>query len=104
MDSGPAAAVSSSLRLQPAARIRGRVHVPGDKSISHRALVLAAIAEGTSTIRGRAAGGGQDSQAAPLLALGDAIPDIRTETEVFLADLRGLRSPRPCLARAHPRP
>src|SRR5258708_5715212 len=93
MDSGPAAAVSSSLRLQPAARIRGRVHVPGDKSISHRALVLAAIAEGTSTIRGRAAGEDQDSMAACLRALGVAIHDIGTETKVSGAGLRGLRSP-----------
>ena len=32
--------------------LRGRLRVPGDKSISHRALMLAAIAEGRSTIRG----------------------------------------------------
>jgi 3-phosphoshikimate 1-carboxyvinyltransferase len=32
--------------------LRGRVRVPGDKSISHRALMLAAIAEGRSHIRG----------------------------------------------------
>ncbi len=32
--------------------LRGRVRVPGDKSISHRALMLAALAEGTSRITG----------------------------------------------------
>jgi 3-phosphoshikimate 1-carboxyvinyltransferase len=32
--------------------LRGRVRVPGDKSISHRALLLAALAEGTSLVRG----------------------------------------------------
>jgi len=32
--------------------LRGRVTVPGDKSISHRALILAALAEGTSVVRG----------------------------------------------------
>jgi 3-phosphoshikimate 1-carboxyvinyltransferase len=32
--------------------LRGRVRVPGDKSISHRALMLTAIAEGTSHIHG----------------------------------------------------
>ncbi len=31
--------------------LNGRISVPGDKSISHRAVLLAAIAEGTSTIR-----------------------------------------------------
>lgn len=32
--------------------LRGRLRVPGDKSISHRALLLAALAEGTSVVRG----------------------------------------------------
>jgi 3-phosphoshikimate 1-carboxyvinyltransferase len=32
--------------------LRGRITVPGDKSISHRALILAALAEGTSVVRG----------------------------------------------------
>jgi 3-phosphoshikimate 1-carboxyvinyltransferase len=32
--------------------LRGRIRVPGDKSISHRALILAALAEGTSVVRG----------------------------------------------------
>lgn len=36
----------------PAAPLRGRVRVPGDKSIAHRALVLASLAEGASRIEG----------------------------------------------------
>lgn len=32
--------------------LRGRLRVPGDKSISHRALLLSALAPGTSRIRG----------------------------------------------------
>ena len=36
--------------------LRGRVRVPGDKSISHRALIFAALAEGTSTMRNLASG------------------------------------------------
>jgi 3-phosphoshikimate 1-carboxyvinyltransferase len=36
--------------------LRGRLRVPGDKSISHRALLLAALADGTSVIRGLADG------------------------------------------------
>ena len=32
--------------------LRGRVRVPGDKSVSHRALLIAARAEGTSTVAG----------------------------------------------------
>ena len=36
--------------IRPAA-VRGTVHVPGDKSISHRALMCGALAEGTSHVR-----------------------------------------------------
>ncbi len=36
--------------------LRGTVRVPGDKGISHRALLSAALASGRSTIRGLADG------------------------------------------------
>src|SRR5437870_5110065 len=36
--------------MPPAKRIRGRLTVPGDKSISHRAAMIAAMAEGSSRI------------------------------------------------------
>jgi 3-phosphoshikimate 1-carboxyvinyltransferase len=38
------------LAVYPAGPLRGRVRVPGDKSISHRALLLGALAEGDSHI------------------------------------------------------
>ena len=40
-----------NITVRPARAIRGVVRIPGDKSVSHRALLLAALAEGTSTIR-----------------------------------------------------
>jgi 3-phosphoshikimate 1-carboxyvinyltransferase len=36
----------------PTTRVGGRLRVPGDKSISHRALMLGAIAEGTTVVHG----------------------------------------------------
>lgn len=42
--------------ITPARAVRGAITVPGDKSISHRALMLAAIAEGDSRITGLATG------------------------------------------------
>ncbi|MGH8222327.1 MAG: 3-phosphoshikimate 1-carboxyvinyltransferase [Woeseiaceae bacterium] len=39
-------------RVHPSALTGGETSVPGDKSISHRALMLSAIADGESTIRG----------------------------------------------------
>lgn len=40
------------LRSSPVERLDGRVRVPGDKSVSHRALMLGAMAVGTTRIRG----------------------------------------------------
>ena len=40
------------LDLQPSASARGLVHLPGSKSISNRTLLLAALASGTTEIRG----------------------------------------------------
>ncbi len=39
------------MRIQPARRIRGRIQLPGDKSISHRAAIIAALAHGRSTLQ-----------------------------------------------------
>ncbi|TGU59058.1 3-phosphoshikimate 1-carboxyvinyltransferase, partial [Mesorhizobium sp. M00.F.Ca.ET.186.01.1.1] len=40
------------LRVRPAKKIAGTVRVPGDKSISHRAVMFGALAEGVTTIEG----------------------------------------------------
>lgn len=37
--------------IHPKGSLRGRITVPGDKSVSHRSLIFAALAQGTSTIR-----------------------------------------------------
>ena len=42
----------SEFVVEPCAGIAGRVRVPGDKSISHRALMLGAIASGTTQVEG----------------------------------------------------
>ena len=44
------------LRVDGPAPLRGRLRVPGDKGISHRALLFAALAEGRSRIAGLAGG------------------------------------------------
>ena len=41
-----------SYHVTPVARVGGTVSVPGDKSISHRALMLGAVSDGTTRIRG----------------------------------------------------
>ncbi len=41
---------SSTKKIKPAKRLTGSVRLPGDKSISHRYAMLAAIAEGPSEV------------------------------------------------------
>lgn len=49
--------MSRELRVDPAGHgLSGRLRVPGDKSVSHRALLLAALAEGRSVLRGLSSG------------------------------------------------
>jgi 3-phosphoshikimate 1-carboxyvinyltransferase len=61
--------------VSPARRFGGAVRVPGDKSISHRALILGALATGRTTIRGLAPGGDCRSTRACLAALGVAVSE-----------------------------
>src|ERR1700679_1216374 len=42
----------TGLTARPGGPLRGRIHAPGDKSISHRALILGALAEGETEIEG----------------------------------------------------
>jgi 3-phosphoshikimate 1-carboxyvinyltransferase len=57
----------------PAARLRGTPTLPGDKSISHRALLLAALARGESRISGAGDGADVRSTAEAMRALGASI-------------------------------
>ncbi len=68
---------AGTLLVRPAAALRGAPHVPGDKSVSHRALLLAALASGTSRITG--AGDGQDvrSTAAIVRRFGVSVERVR---------------------------
>ena len=49
-------AVSTATTVEPASFVRGCLRVPGDKSISHRYAILAALADGRSTFTGFATG------------------------------------------------
>lgn len=50
------AACPAEVRVTGGAALRGVLRVPGDKSISHRAVLLGALAEGTSELRGLSRG------------------------------------------------
>jgi len=60
------APAASPAAVRPAPRLRGEPRLPGDKSVSHRALLLGLLAEGESRIAG--AGDGRDVRATARLA------------------------------------
>jgi len=57
-------------RFQPQGPLRGRIRVPGDKSISHRAIMLSALAVGESRISGLLEGEDVLATAAAMRAMG----------------------------------
>jgi 3-phosphoshikimate 1-carboxyvinyltransferase len=74
--------------VQPADRIRGHLSVPGDKSISHRYALIAAVAAGRALLHNYAPGGDCASTLHCLAALGvvidrtaagDAVPTVQIE-------------------------
>lgn len=77
----------------PAAHLRGTLTVPGDKSISHRAAVLAALARGTTTIRGFLIAEDCRSTLGALRALGVRVTVRGRTVVVHGAGLDGLRPP-----------
>jgi 3-phosphoshikimate 1-carboxyvinyltransferase len=64
---------AESVAVRPAARLRGELRLPGDKSISHRALMLALLAAGESRIEGAGDGADIRSTAAICAALGASV-------------------------------
>jgi 3-phosphoshikimate 1-carboxyvinyltransferase len=62
--------------IQPAARLRGDLRLPGDKSISHRALILATMAAGESRISGAGDGADVRSSAGIMEALGARVERV----------------------------
>ncbi len=57
-------------------QVAGTIRVPGDKSISHRALILAALADGASRVRDILPSADVHSTAGALRAMGADIPQL----------------------------
>lgn len=78
----------------PAGALHGELDIPGDKSVSHRAIMLAAIAEGISRIRGFLEGEDTRATAAIFGRLGVGIEaPAPGERIVHGVGLHGLRAP-----------
>ena len=95
---GSTTARPEAARVRPSPRLRGELRLPGDKSISHRALLMAALADGASTIEGAGDGVDVRSTAGIVRTLGAAVdrrPDAgRTVSyRVVSPGADGLRQP-----------
>ena len=64
------------MKARPGGPLRGRVRAPGDKSISHRALILGALASGTTTIEGLLEGDDVLATAAAMRAFGAQVASL----------------------------
>ena len=85
---------ATSATVAPARHVRGRVRVPGDKSVSHRYALLAALARGTSRLVNFAPGADCRSTLACLGGLGvDVIDDTTGSITVVGRGLGRLGSP-----------
>ncbi len=81
------------MRVEPALSVQGGVALPGDKSISHRAVLLGAIADGESVVTGFGRSGDTESTVAAVRALGVRVEEEGDTLRITGAGLRGLRSP-----------
>jgi 3-phosphoshikimate 1-carboxyvinyltransferase len=79
--------------VQPAKRIRGRIRVPGDKSISHRAAMIAAVAEGVSRIQNFSTSADCRATLACLRQLGVEIEQDGADVTVHGVGMKDLRAP-----------
>jgi 3-phosphoshikimate 1-carboxyvinyltransferase len=81
-------------RISPARRISGTLRLPGDKSISHRYALLAAIAEGDTRIRNYSIGADCQSTLGAVSALGATVERRDGEIVIHGRGLDGLQAPR----------
>src|SRR3982751_5250267 len=73
--------------------VAGELRVPGDKSISHRALIFGALAEGPTRVRDILPSADVHSTAGVLRALGVDIPPLGPSIEFNGVGPQGFRSP-----------
>ncbi|MXY19654.1 MAG: 3-phosphoshikimate 1-carboxyvinyltransferase [Synechococcus sp. SB0676_bin_10] len=96
MQSAPLQVEGNRVTLEPGRSLRGEVTVPGDKSISHRALLFGAIAQGATTIHGMLAAEDPRSTADCLRAMGVAISPLGGRGQPVVVEgvgLDGLQEP-----------
>jgi 3-phosphoshikimate 1-carboxyvinyltransferase len=79
--------------IQPAKSVRGEIAVPGDKSISHRSIMLGSIAQGVTTVRGFLRGEDNISTLNAFRAMGVTVDDDGDTLRIEGKGLHGLVEP-----------
>ena len=91
--------IADAATIAPSDRATGRLTIPGDKSISHRYAMLAALADGISTIRGYSGGADCAATLECLRALGVEVEKTATTIRIAGRGREGLlRSAEPLYA------
>src|SRR5580658_10932195 len=80
--------------ISPGGTVEGVIELPGDKSISHRYAILAALAEGTSEIANYASSADCRSTLECMRRLGVQIDATRERIKIAGVGLHGLKAPR----------
>jgi 3-phosphoshikimate 1-carboxyvinyltransferase len=83
----------NSITINPALSVRGEITVPGDKSISHRSIMLGSIANGVTTVRGFLRGEDNISTIGAFRAMGVRIDDDGETINIHGCGLYGLKEP-----------
>lgn len=84
----------SSFRVQAGGPLRGDAHVPGDKSISHRAVMFGALADGVTVVEGFLQGEDCLATRRAFEAMGVVCEDVsRTGMRIHGVGLDGLSAP-----------
>ena len=81
------------MKIAPAGSLSGAVAVPGDKSVSHRAVMLGAIASGETVVENFGRSADTEATVGAMRALGAPIGEGADRLVVSGGGLRGLREP-----------
>lgn len=89
---------TTRFRVAPGGILTGRVRVPGDKSISHRSIMLGSLAEGVTEVFGFLEGEDSLATLAAFRSMGVAIAGpVQGRVSIHGVGLRGLTAPREAL-------
>ena len=81
------------MKVEPIARIDGHIGVPGDKSVSHRALLIGALTEGETRVERWGRSGDTESTLGLVRALGVRVDeeDVDGEHTISSVDADAVR-------------